>query len=152
MNPKPLIFVDLDDTLFQTNRKSPPTPLHKIATLDQFGEPLSYMLPKQQIFVNWLLASADVIPVTARSVAGFRSGSQDLPAWSAHKRSVNAAKQWIRVNLSQVSMLRYPNQVDFVVVTFEQQYRSSNLSNVVRKRQYWQKELGRWRIVYEGTA
>ena len=83
---------------------------------------------------------------------GFRSGSQDLPAWSAHKRSVNAAKQWIRVNLSQVSMLRYPNQVDFVVVAFEQQYRSSNLSNVVRKRQYWQKAQGRWRIVYEGTA
>ena len=72
MNAKPLIFVDLDDTLFQTNRKSTPTPLHKIATLDKFGEPLSYMLPKQQIFVNWLLASADVIPVTARSVAGLQ--------------------------------------------------------------------------------
>lgn len=68
MNAKPLIFVDLDDTLFQTNRKSKPTPLHKIATTDKAGEPLSYMLPKQQIFVNWLLESAEVIPVTARSV------------------------------------------------------------------------------------
>lgn len=68
MNPKPLIFVDLDDTLFQTHRKSTPTPLHKLATTDKDGQPLSYMLPKQQIFVNWLLASAEVIPVTARSV------------------------------------------------------------------------------------
>ena len=68
MNVKPLIFVDLDDTLFQTHRKSTPTPLHKIATTDKLGEPLSYMLPKQQIFVNWLLESAEVIPVTARSV------------------------------------------------------------------------------------
>ena len=82
----------------------------------------------------------------------FRSGAQDLAAWKAHKRGVNAAKRWIRVNLTQVSMLRYPNQVDFVVVSFEQDYRSSNLSNTLRKRQYWQKEGGRWRIVYEGSA
>jgi len=82
----------------------------------------------------------------------FRSGAQDLAAWRAHKRGVNASKKWIRVNLSQVSMLRYPNQVDFVVVSFEQDYRSSNLSNTLRKRQYWQKEAGRWRIVYEGSA
>ena len=82
----------------------------------------------------------------------FRSGAQDLAAWKAHKRGVNAAKRWIRVNLTQVSMLRYPNQVDFVVVSFEQDYRSSNLSNTLRKRQYWQKEDGRWRIVYEGSA
>ena len=65
---------------------------------------------------------------------------------------MNAAKRWIRVNLTQVSMLRYPSQVDFVVVSFEQDYRSSNLSNTLRKRQYWQKEDGRWRIVYEGSA
>jgi murein L,D-transpeptidase YafK len=83
---------------------------------------------------------------------GFRAGAQDLAAWTAHKRSVNAAKKWIRVSLSKVSMLRYPNQVDFVVVSFEQDYRSSNLSNTMRKRQYWQKEDGRWRILYEGNA
>ena len=68
MNPKPLVFVDLDDTLFQTNRKQQPTPAHKLATTDISGQPLSYMRPKQQIFVNWLLESAEVIPVTARSV------------------------------------------------------------------------------------
>ena len=82
----------------------------------------------------------------------FRSGAQDLAAWAAHKRTVNAAKKWIRVGLARVSMLRYPNLADFVVVTFEQNYRSSNLSNTMRKRQYWQKQDGRWRILYEGTA
>jgi hypothetical protein len=49
-------------------------------------------------------------------------------------------------------MLRYPTEADFVVVTFEQDYRSSNLSNTMFKRQYWQKQDGRWRILYEGTA
>lgn len=68
MNPKPLAFVDLDDTLFQTHRKQQPTTHHKLATTDKNGQPLSYMRPKQQIFVNWLLSSAETIPVTARSV------------------------------------------------------------------------------------
>ena len=82
----------------------------------------------------------------------FRAGTQDLAAWSAHKRAVNAGKAWIHVGLTQVSMLRYPNQVNFVVVTFAQQYRSNNLSNTMRKQQYWRKEDGRWRIFYEGSA
>ena len=32
-----------------------------------------------------------------------------------------------------------------VVVTFTQDYRSSNLSNRTVKRQYWAREGGRWR-------
>jgi murein L,D-transpeptidase YafK len=84
--------------------------------------------------------------------ADFRAGTKDLPAWSAHKRQVNAAKDWIRVSLSEISMLRYPRETDFVVVSFKQDYRSSNLSNIMRKLQYWKKEDGRWRILYEGPA
>ena len=96
--------------------------------------------------------SRDADRYLAHYAQGFRAGAQDRAAWAAHKRGVNAVKQWIRVGLGEVSMLRYPDHVDFVVVTFQQDYRSSNLSNVMRKRQYWQKENGRWRIVYEGTA
>ena len=39
-----------------------------------------------------------------------------------------------------------------MVVNFEQDYRRSNLSNQMNKRQYWIKEDGRWRILYEGGA
>ena len=46
----------------------------------------------------------------------------------------------------------YPTQQDLVVVDFEQQYDSNNLSNRMHKRQYWQKRDGRWQIVYEGAA
>ncbi len=96
--------------------------------------------------------SRDTERYLAHYAATFRSEAQDLAAWAAHKRGVNAAKQWIRVGLAQVGMFRYPGNADFVVVTFEQDYRSSNLSNTMRKRQYWQKQDGRWRILYEGTA
>jgi murein L,D-transpeptidase YafK len=79
-------------------------------------------------------------------------GGQGYAAWAAHKRAVNAAKGWIKVELSRVAMFRYPREGDFVVVSFEQDYRSSTLSNAMRKRQYWVKEEGRWRILYEGAG
>jgi murein L,D-transpeptidase YafK len=96
--------------------------------------------------------SRDTERYLAHYGAAFSSGTQDLKAWAAHKRAVNAAKSWIKVELSLVAMFRYPSAADFVVVTFLQDYRSSNLANSVRKRQYWQKQDGRWRILYEGTA
>jgi murein L,D-transpeptidase YafK len=82
----------------------------------------------------------------------FAAPGQDLAAWSEHKRKVNAAKQWIKVNVSRVAMFRYPRERDFVVVTFDQDYRSDGLSNVMHKRQYWVKEDGRWKIIYEGAG
>ena len=83
--------------------------------------------------------------------ARFSSGDQNLAEWSAHKRTVNASKNWIKVGVSKVAMLQDPRE-NFVVVSFDQDYRSDNLSNVMRKRQYWIKTDGRWRILYEGAA
>ncbi len=81
----------------------------------------------------------------------FTAGNQNLAAWATHKRAVNAGKRWIEVGVSGVSMFRYPRE-DFVQVTFEQQYRSDTLSNTMRKRQYWIREDGAWKILYEGAA
>jgi murein L,D-transpeptidase YafK len=96
--------------------------------------------------------SRDTERYLAHYAAEFRAGRHDREAWAAHKRNVNAAKTWIRITLAQVSMLRYPREADFVAVSFEQDYRSSNLSNTMRKLQYWKKVNGRWRILYEGSA
>ncbi|MDH4192081.1 MAG: L,D-transpeptidase family protein [Betaproteobacteria bacterium] len=82
----------------------------------------------------------------------FHSAEQDLATWATHKRKVNAAKTWVKVAVSRVAMVRYPGEQDFVVVTFDQEYQSSNLANTMRKRQYWIKDNGRWRILYEGSA
>jgi murein L,D-transpeptidase YafK len=93
--------------------------------------------------------SRDTDRYLAHYAAGFQSGDQDLAAWSEHKRKVNAGKSWIKVGLAHVSMFQYPRE-KFVVVNFEQDYRSSNLSNTMRKRQYWVREGARWQILYEG--
>ena len=82
----------------------------------------------------------------------FTAPGQDFASWAAHKRKVNGAKAWIKVGLGRLSMLRYPRERDVVVVSFEQDYRSDGLSNVMKKRQYWSKEAGRWKILYEGPA
>lgn len=82
----------------------------------------------------------------------FFSEKQNLADWSQHKRKVNAGKSWIKVKIDRVSMFLYPGMDQLAVVTFEQAYASSNFLHQTRKRQYWTKEGGRWKILYEGSA
>ena len=96
--------------------------------------------------------SRDTERYLAHYSSRFAASGQNLATWSAHKRKVNGAKQWIKVGLSRVAMFRYPRERDFVVVTFDQDYKSSGLSNVMRKRQYWVKEGAAWKIIYEGAG
>ena len=94
---------------------------------------------------------------TARYLAHYSSRfaskeGQNYQAWAEHKRKVNGAKKWIKVALGRVAMFRYPRERDFVVVTFDQDYKSDGLSNVMKKRQYWVKEGAQWKIIYEGAG
>jgi murein L,D-transpeptidase YafK len=82
----------------------------------------------------------------------FATRNQTLEQFAKQKRQVNANKAWIKVKLSNVSMFRDPGKDELVVVTFEQDYRSSNLNNQMKKRQYWIREDGNWKIVFEGAA
>jgi murein L,D-transpeptidase YafK len=82
----------------------------------------------------------------------FNSGSQDYKSFAAQKRQVNNGKQWVKVKVDKVSMFLNPGKERLAVVTFEQDYTSSNLTNKMRKRQYWIKEGSGWKIVYEGSA
>lgn len=79
----------------------------------------------------------------------FRSDGKNRTAWGAYKRKVNAGKAWVKVAISDLSVFGNPDDGDMVVVTFSQDYRSSNLSNRAVKRQYWSRDQGRWRVVLE---
>jgi hydroxymethylpyrimidine pyrophosphatase-like HAD family hydrolase len=70
---KPYALMDLDDTLFQTQRKIdawklPTTDPKNLvcATVNKQGEPLSFMSQRQVAFFHWLLSSTELIAVTAR--------------------------------------------------------------------------------------
>ncbi len=82
----------------------------------------------------------------------FSADRENYSDWVKHKRQVNSGKSWIKLGLSNFSMFRNPGKDELVVVTFDQDYRSNNLSNTMKKRQYWTKEGGKWRIIYEGAG
>lgn len=81
----------------------------------------------------------------------FRSGNQDYVAWKARKRAVNAGKQTVKVTLTKINVFDYPGEENLVQVGFYQEYVSDNYEGGMHKRQYWRREDGRWRIVYEGS-
>jgi murein L,D-transpeptidase YafK len=82
----------------------------------------------------------------------FKSGEQNFEQFAAQKKQVNASKEWIKVKADNLSVLRNPSKEEVVVVTFDQDYRSNNLNNQMKKRQYWLREDGKWKIIYEGSA
>lgn len=85
---KPYALMDLDDTLFQTQRKidawQVPTAEaeHLVcATVNKKGEPLSFMSQRQATFFNWLLASTDLIVVTARDRSEIKRVKLPFNSW-----------------------------------------------------------------------
>ena len=81
-----------------------------------------------------------------------RNSDGGFERWAEQKRLVNAGKSWIKVKLANLSMFRNPGKDELVVVTFEQDYQSNNLSNQMKKSQYWIREDSTWKIVFEGAA
>lgn len=96
--------------------------------------------------------SLDIDRYARHYAKNFSNDGKDLATWVAQKKKVNAGKQWIKVKTENISMFRNPGQDDYVVVTFEQDYQSSNLSNRMQKRQYWIKDGGRWKILAEDAV
>ena len=80
----------------------------------------------------------------------FRTERRDLAGWKASKRKSSSGKAWIKVGVENMSVFAYPGGGrDMMMVTFDQDYRSNNLSNRVVKRQYWVREDRGWRILHE---
>ena len=84
--------------------------------------------------------------------AHFRSKDRDLDSWSSSKKRVNAGKKWVKIGVNEMSLFAYPGTPDLMMITFEQDYRSNNMSRKTTKRQYWAREGSQWRIVHETVA
>ena len=82
----------------------------------------------------------------------FNANGQTLTQWANQKHRVNGAKAWIKIDISNISMFLYPGNANLAVVSFDQDYSSSNLSSRMKKRQYWINENNHWKIIYEGAA
>lgn len=85
---KPYALMDLDDTLFQTQRKIdawdlPTTEPENLvcATVNKQDEPLSFMSARQASLFNWLLASTELIVVTARDRQEIKRVKLPFDSW-----------------------------------------------------------------------
>lgn len=77
-----VIFLDLDDTLFQSRAKCPPgTELSETAYLAD-GRAHSFMTGKQRVLWRWFDEHLRVIPVTARSGDAFRRVNLPFRDWA----------------------------------------------------------------------
>ena len=93
--------------------------------------------------------SLDPAPYLRHYAENFTANGENLSDWMAEKRRVNLGNTWVKIKLSEISALEYPGQANMAVVNFDQDYRSNNLIDRSRKRQYWQQTHGKWKIVME---
>ena len=85
----------------------------------------------------------------------FDAEGKDIKDWNSSKRRINASKSYVKVDISNLSVFEYPitpGTPPMVMVTFDQDYKSSNNAAKMKKRQYWQREDGHWKIIYEAAA
>lgn len=84
----------------------------------------------------------------------FWSQGYDLKSWSKRKRRIARNKSYQKIQLSDISLLAYPedsaDKKDIVVARFKQGYQSSNYQSDVQKRLYLQGNNDNWKIMYEG--
>ena len=101
---------------------------------------LNWVSPEQQQeevgtinrqFARWLSdwQSRDVEAYLKHYSTAFQSDNKSYQIWSQHKRRVGKQKKYIDVKLNNISILRYPDQGEMIVVSYEQDYRSNNFNS-----------------------
>jgi murein L,D-transpeptidase YafK len=94
--------------------------------------------------------SLDAERYSANYSEDFSNGKDTLKSWSKRKQRVNRKKTYINIGLDNLSLFTYPDDKNLLVASFNQHYQSSNYNGTSIKRQYWRKEQGHWKVVYEG--
>ena len=84
-------------------------------------------------------------------VRGF-SPARVRPRDAAAHSPVNSGGAQPELRLSELSIFLYPGYDELAVVTFLQDESGTRSAGKVRKRQYWVREDGQWKIAYEGRA
>ncbi|WP_183378165.1 MULTISPECIES: murein L,D-transpeptidase family protein [unclassified Herbaspirillum] len=107
-----------------------------------------------QLMQQWQqdMEAPDADKVLTNYSSNFRSAvGESLSTWfNRQQKGLNGARPSIK--LRDLSLFRYPGAEDTIVSTFVQETSIGKNKNVVRKRQYWQREGAQWKIVYEGNA
>lgn len=112
---KPVALCDLDDTLFQTKRKMlNEMQLEPVRTgaYDRELQPRSFMSAEQAMLVDWLLASAELIPVTARGTEETARVALPFTSWKVMTHGAVIAnpdgtlnREWQDIVMSELAFM-----------------------------------------------
>lgn len=96
--------------------------------------------------------SKDLTRLLANYSKAFKSQqNENLNTWFVKSRLPLSDWPDLAVKLRELTMFRYPGNDNMLVATFTQDNLSSKNKSTVRKRQYWQKEAGGWKIIFEAN-
>jgi murein L,D-transpeptidase YafK len=101
---------------------------------------------------NWRRDVESLVP--ARMLANysrqFKSDrGEDINTWfGKHQQSLAGVRE-LSINLKDTTFFLYPGRDDMIVSTITQETTVGKGKSTIRKRQYWAKESGQWKIVYE---
>jgi len=101
---------------------------------------------------NWRndIASMDRGRVLKNYSAKFKSANgEDLKTWYDKDMRPMLDIVGLSVKLSDMTLFRYPGREDLMVSTFNLETAIGKNRNTIRKRQYWAREGGAWKIVFE---
>ncbi len=87
--------------------------------------------------------------LAAYSTSFTPQGGQEREAWQDNRRSRILAPDWIDVAVAELGVTRI--SADRAIANFRQDYRSSTLSDTVRKTLRLAKEDGEWKIISESS-
>ena len=91
-------------------------------------------------------------PGSTHYARGFSPARVRPRDWTAHGVRLNTGGAERELHLSELSIFLYPGYEELAVVTFLQDESGTRSAGKVRKRQYWVREDGQWKIAYEGRA
>ena len=91
--------------------------------------------------------SGDIAHYISFYSSDFKSGRLNKSGWASDKTRKNRRKKWIRVEFSDIKIMKPDNNQ--VKVKFSQDYKSSNFSVVSEKVLLLKQESGKWTILSE---
>ena len=86
---RPIVFTDLDDTLFQNAHKVEDHARDGLRSISRSMAHATCMTVKQQNMLRWLVQTTELIPVTARSLVDF--SDIDIDFGASHRVVANGA-------------------------------------------------------------
>jgi murein L,D-transpeptidase YafK len=111
----------------------------------------------QQIAFNQLIndwvddwESRDAGQYAGNYSSTFKTHRDTYSSWTKRRTWANSRKEYISIDIKNLSLFTYPDDKGLLVASFNQTYQSNNYTGVDIKRQYWRKEADGWKVVYEG--